>query len=39
MYEEYEFNMNECKTLPKWTEKELEKLHFINRVGCWMFFA
>lgn len=37
--EEYEFNMNERKTLPKWVEKELKKLHFLEQVGCWMFFV
>lgn len=28
MLEEYEFNLNDCKPLPKWAEKELVKLHF-----------
>lgn len=28
MLEEYEFNMNERKSLPKWVEEELAELHF-----------
>lgn len=39
MLEEYEFNMNERKTLPQWAEKELGKLHFLNKTGNWMFFT
>ena len=38
MCEEYEFNMDECKALPKWAEEELGKMHFLSQSGCWMFF-
>ena len=39
MLEEYEFNMNERKSLPKWVEEELTELHFLAQTGCWMFFV
>lgn len=39
MFEEYEFNMNERKSLPKWVEKELAELHFLSQTDCWMFFV
>lgn len=39
MCEEYGFNMNDCKTLPKWADKELKKLHFLSQCGCWLFFV
>lgn len=39
MNEEYEFNLNGCKSLPKWAEKELVKLHFLSQAGGWMFFV
>ena len=39
MCEEYEFNMDECKALPKWVEEELEKMHFLSQSGCWMFLS
>lgn len=38
MCEEYEFNMDECKALPKWAEEELGKMHFLSQCGCWMFY-
>lgn len=39
MLEEYEFNLKDCKPLPKWVYKELAKLHFLARDGNWMFFV
>lgn len=39
MLEEYEFNLNDCKPLPKWAEKELVKLHFLSQADGWMFFV
>lgn len=39
MLEEYEFNLNDCKPLPKWAEKELIELHFLAQAGGWMFFV
>ena len=39
MLEEYEFNLNDCKPIPKWAEEELEKLHFLSQVGGWMLFV
>lgn len=34
----FEFDMNEYKALPKWAEKEFEKLHFTKQIGNSMFF-
>lgn len=39
MLEEYEFNLNDCKPLPKLAEKELVKLHFLAQADGWMFFG
>lgn len=36
--ERFEFNMNECKTLPKWADDELNKMHFVRQIGNCMFF-
>lgn len=34
----FEFNMNECKTLPHWAEEQLGRLHFVRQIGECMIF-
>lgn len=39
MCEEYEFNMNDCKTLPKWADKELKKITLFIAVWLLVVFC
>lgn len=39
MCEEYEYDMKKLNRLPKCIEKDLDKLHFVKQIGCWMFFC
>lgn len=38
MCEEYECDMKKLNRLPKRIEKDLDKLHFVKQIECWMFF-